>query len=225
MRQTDKPIANYHSFDDFLMPRSEAELQSPAAEEDLCMIRDILIAEYNRVPNEEIRRVDPNHMSLGMRYAGIQEKSDFSGAENGAVFSFNCYKKDPNERIRLVSEYLPDKPSMIGEWMFGASDESLFCSALITLPNQIERGEACRRYLERVFANPQMVGAHYFEFNDQPLLGRFDGEAMPHGLITVCNQPKETVVAILTETNERLYEIATGKVAETPAELHFLPSF
>ena len=216
---------SFHGFDDFLLPRTESELQSAAAEEDICAIRDLLIAEYNRVPNEEIRRVDPNHMSLGMRFAGIQEKSDFSGAENGEVFSFNCYKKDPNERVELVNRYLPGKPAMIGEWMFGASDESLFCSALITLPNQTERGEACRRYLERVFANPQMVGAHYFEWNDQPLLGRFDGEAMPHGLITVCNQPKETVVAILTEVNERLYDIAIGASPETPAELHFQPSF
>ena len=196
-------------FADLLEPIPEECLKKDCIQADLEEFKGILIREYNRVPQEAIQRICPHNMSLGMRYAGIAQKSDFAGNEYHDVFSFNCYKKDPTERIGLANA-CTDKPCIIGEWMVGASDESLFCSALITCPDQRQRGIAAARYLQKVYSNPQMVGAHYFEYNDQPLLGRFDGEAMPHGLIDVCNRPKQEFIDILSDVNSRIYEIAAG---------------
>ena len=78
-------------------------------------------------------------------------------------------------------------------------------------PNQEERGKALEYYLQRAVSHPNCVGAHYFEMNDQPLLGRFDGECMEHGLIDVCNQEFTPVVEHIRNTNCHLYDYAEGK--------------
>ncbi len=211
-------------FEELLKPQNEKSLGSEACRRDLNEFKKLLIEEYNRAAQNAVREICPHNMSLGMRYAGIQEKSDFAGSEYHDVFSFNCYKKDPTERIGLANENT-EKPCLIGEWMFGASDESLLCSALITCPDQKMRGMAAARYLQRVYSNPQMVGAHYFEYNDQPLLGRFDGEAMPHGLIDVCNQPKREFLEVLVPANNSIYEIALGEKKPDDIQPVFLQSF
>jgi hypothetical protein len=56
-----------------------------------------------------------------------------------------------------------------------------------------------------------VVGLHYFQWNDQPVLGRFDGENYNIGLVDVCNQPYPELTEAVRQTNERLYEVATGK--------------
>jgi hypothetical protein len=57
------------------------------------------------------------------------------------------------------------------------------------------------------------VGLHYFEFNDQPLLGRFDGENMQHGMIDVCNRSYEDFALYMRTSAEKLYDIAAGIAA------------
>lgn len=83
----------------------------------------------------------------------------------------------------------------------------------------------CFNYIKKSFANPQLIGAHYFEYNDQPLLGRFDGEAMAHGLITVTNRPYEVCLSYFTKANAQIYEIAQGTDDLELYEVEFLPSF
>jgi len=54
------------------------------------------------------------------------------------------------------------------------------------------------------------VGIHYFELNDQPLTGRFDGENMNVGLVNVCNVPYTDCVEELAAMNARMYPILNG---------------
>ena len=162
-------------------------------------------------------------MCLGMRYARVAE-GDFAGSDFYDTFSFNCYKKDPNEFLKIANEGTKT-PFMIGEWHYGASDTSLLCSALVTCPTQEDRGWACYNYIQTVYANPQLVGAHYFEYNDQPLLGRFDGEAMPHGLIDICNRPHKKCLDIFTKANNKIYGYALGTEKPIDINCKFTESF
>jgi hypothetical protein len=113
---------------------------------------------------------------------------------------------------------------MIGEWHIGGGDKGLFSWGLLGSPNQDERGKACAYYLENAAADPCCVGFHYFEYNDQPLLGRFDGECMQHGIIDVCNRAYEDFAACLRQSAERLYPLAAGLVrprADDSAEIRW----
>lgn len=209
-------------FNELLNPVAQSFEKNNAAECDLNEFRDILIAAYNKIPLDEVKKYSPDGLCLGMRYAYV-EKGDLAGGDYFDSFSFNCYRGDPTEQIQMVAEGT-NVPFMIGEWHIGASDTDLLCSALVTCADEEERGKACSEYILRAFSNPRVIGAHYFEYNDQPLLGRFDGEAMPHGLIDVCNRPHECVKYI-ARANQNVYSAALESVKPDGYNAEFLPSF
>ena len=53
-----------------------------------------------------------------------------------------------------------------------------------------------------------MVGIHYFQWNDQPLGGRFDGENYNIGLVNVGNLPYQEFVNYVRDANQRVYDVA-----------------
>ena len=125
------------------------------------------------------------------------------------VFSFNCYRPEPETMLEIVRR-TKDMPAVIGEYHIGGGDKGNLSHGLIASPNQEERGKALEYYMQRAMTHPCCVGAHYFEMNDQPLLGRFDGEGMEHGLIDICGQEFPPLVEHLIHTNHCLYDWVRG---------------
>jgi hypothetical protein len=78
--------------------------------------------------------------------------------------------------------------------------------------NQEERGVAYRYYVEQCAAHPDVVGAHWFEWVDEPASGRFDGENYNIGIIDVTDQPYRELVAAAKLTHSRILEIHEGKI-------------
>ena len=136
------------------------------------------------------------------------------------VFSFNCYSRVPEEKIEQARA--SGKPMLVGEWHFGAPDNGLLRTALLSAKTQEERGKAYKRYIETVASDPDMVGAHYFEYNNQTLMGRFDGEHMAHGLIDCTNLPYPHMVKAITESSERIYGLMTGELEPYTEPIEYL---
>jgi hypothetical protein len=44
-------------------------------------------------------------------------------------------------------------------------------------------------YLERAFRHPLLVGAHFFQYRDQAITGRSDGEAVLRGFVNTTDTP------------------------------------
>jgi hypothetical protein len=83
---------------------------------------------------------------------------------------------------------LSDRPILIGEFSYRAADAGLpntLPPFFPTLATQAERAQATGTYLRRVLARPYVVGAHWFQYMDQPATGRFDGENQNFGLVTI----------------------------------------
>jgi hypothetical protein len=110
---------------------------------------------------------------------------------------------------------LIDKPIVVGEWHIGGSDKGLYANGLVCSTTQEERGKCCAYYMQTAMSYINCIGIHYFEFNDQPLLGRFDGENMQHGLIDVCNKPHYACVEKIKESSMKMYEILNGDIKAT----------
>ena len=55
------------------------------------------------------------------------------------------------------------------------------------------------------------MGAHYFEYNNQTLMGRFDGEHMAHGVIDCCNLPYPAMAEAMKTCSERLLALMEGR--------------
>ena len=213
---------SFASFDTVIQPTETAFPKNSVAKQDFALFAEQMIREYTKVPLEAIRKHVPDALCLGMRYADVR-KDSFAGGECFDCFSFNCYQGDPSERIATAAAAL-DRPLMIGEWHIGAADSNFLTGALVNCPNEAIRAEACANYIEKAFSQPNLIGAHYFEYNDQPFLGRFDGEAHPIGLIDVCNRPYPCTEQI-ANTNQMLYEIALHTAKLPPRSPVFVPGF
>ncbi len=115
----------------------------------------------------------------------------------------------PAERVKQISE-LTGKPIVIGEFHFGAPGRGLAAS-LVLVRDQAERGRAYRYYVEQAFAQPELIGTHYFQWADQPVTGRFDGENYNIGLVDVTDRPYPHMVEALQETHGRLHGVHAGE--------------
>ncbi len=204
---------SFASFDDLCTPFEHADQFSPQACEDMNFLREKLLEKYAQVPQDALRRIDPDHMNLGLRYSKISER-EIAGSNFFEVLSFNCYFPSPLESLNIASNAI-DMPSMIGEWHIGGADKGLLSCGLLASATQEERGVACEYYMQAAMCHKNCVGIHYFEMNDQPLLGRFDGECMQHGVIDVCNRSYDELVAHFEATNHRLYDFVSGNLQPT----------
>ena len=162
-------------------------------------------------------------MNLGIRYAYISSPVLYSGCEYFDIFSINCYEKTCNASVKAVFEEI-HMPIMIGEFHFGAIDRGLPATGIRGVSSQAERGKSIRNYIEQVALVKSCMGIHYFQYNDQPFLGRFDGENYNIGLVDICNKEYEEVTRQLIIGDENLYEIFDGKKTPANIEVDYIPA-
>lgn len=204
------------SFDD-LVTRTFRRLDasSPAAAEDLWAFSAELVRRHAAIPAAACRRVDPNHLNLGLRWAWIASDLFYESAAVCDVFSINCYQLVPDATAFAEYAKRSGRPVMIGEWHMGALDRGLPATGLKAVASQAERATAYRAYLEAAAAHPDLIGAHYFTLNDQAVLGRFDGENYQIGFVDGCHRPYPEICAGATRSHERMYGIAAGTTPPT----------
>ena len=207
------------SFERLLEPMPRGLPLSETARQDLLEYEQVLILAFGQIPLEACRRVDPHHLCLGLRHGGFTEKV-VDGSAIFDVFSFNCYRHSPKEMLEMSRRV--NKPVLIGEWHFGGQEVGLLRTALQSCVTQEERGKAYRKFIEEAAACPWCVGAHYFEYNDQSLLGRFDGEHMAHGLIDCTNRPYPPMERAIATASDELYAVLTGEKAPYSAQIQYL---
>lgn len=158
-----------------------------------------------------LRLYDPNHLSLGIRFGHsnvphadiLKICKDFFD-----VFSFNTYRLSPNmDYVNEVSKKI-DLPMIMGEFHFGTVDRGM-APGLVQVANQQERAVAFRYFAENAFAHPALIGIAWFQYTDQGMLGRGDGERYNIGLIDVTDRPYPIVKGIM-EAATNAYEVHGG---------------
>jgi hypothetical protein len=187
---------------------------TPQALQDLQAFTVRMVEKYFTSLSAACRSVDPNHLNLGMRWAGVPPAWAVEGMKSFDVFSINCYQeKLPRKASERIHEMV-GRPVLVGEYHFGALDVGLPGPGVGPRPaNQAERAKAYRVYLEDAAANPHCVGAHWFTLYDQSCLGRFDGEAWNIGFLDICHRPYEELCRSAILTHERIYELAARRLA------------
>jgi hypothetical protein len=189
---------------------------TPAGEEDSNIFNRKLVSKYIEVPAKAFRAVAPNHLNLGLRWAFIVNDFFYGGSEFIDVFSLNSYSESLKpERIAEISQKAGGKPVIIGEFHTGALDAGLPTNGICSSASQNERGVHYSYYVENGATLPELIGAHYFQYNDQPLLGRGDGENCNVGFIDVCGKPHTEMMEHVVETNARVMDIRLGKIKPT----------
>ena len=158
-----------------------------------------------------IRRQDPNHMILGTRFGGDVPDAMFEAARIFDVCSINVYEYEPTRQLERAYR-ISGRPVLIGEFHFGVPANGLGAGLVQTM-NQVERAKGYRYYVEQAAALPVFLGAHWFAWGDEPVLGRMDGENYNIGFVDAANRPYPELVAGAKATHARLFDVHSGKVA------------
>lgn len=213
---------SYLHFEQLLDYRNVAITESSARKEDFAAFNRMMIRRYVEVPARYCKEADPHHLNLGMRYAWVANDDLLEGCEFFDVFSINCYQFQPDRQlIERISKRL-NIPVMIGEFHFGAADAGMLAYGIRAVATQEDRGLAYRFFVEQAASIPELIGVHYFQLNDQPVLGRFDGENYQIGAVDVCLQPYRPFTEAMRQAHNRMYGIRTGEIepiGECPKEI------
>ncbi|WP_019911757.1 beta-galactosidase [Paenibacillus sp. HW567] len=214
--------SSFDDFQDLLVSRIASAEGNEERRNDFTLFNRMMIRRYVEIPARACKAVDPRHLNLGMRYAWISSEDLLEGCEAFDVFSINCYQFQPDrELIERISSRL-NRPVMIGEYHFGAADSGLPAYGIRAVATQQDRGLAYRCYVEQAAAIPALIGVHYFQLNDQTVLGRFDGENYQIGAVDVCQQPYQALVKQMIVAHRNMYEVRSGRIepmAQAPEEI------
>jgi hypothetical protein len=180
-----------------------------------------MVKRYVDLPCDEVKKIDKHHLNLGMRYAWMSSDLLYKAGERFDVFSINGYGIDPPPTAEIAKR--SGKPVMIGEFHHGAVDRGLPATGIIGVLSQKDRADAYRNYIEQGFARPELIGMHYFQWIDQPFYGRFDGENYNIGIMDITNQPYPELTKAMTITNQRIYEVGSGKIMPYKKEVTRIP--
>ncbi len=157
-----------------------------------------------------IRRHDPNHLNLGLRFGGSAPPDIVKASKVFDVYSLNSYAYAVSQReIDKVKQSI-DRPIVIGEFHFGTPGRGM-TPGLRQTASQEERGVAYRYYVENAAADPSLVGTHWFQWIDEPSTGRNDGENYNIGMLDVTDRPYRELVDAAAATHRRLLAVHSGK--------------
>ena len=82
----------------------------------------------------------------------------------------------------------------------------MYDGGLVNTPNQLERARQFRIYAESALADPSVVGFHWFQYVDQPVIGRsYDGENSNVGLVDITDTPYKALCQACRDIGARLY--------------------
>ena len=182
-----------------------------------------MVERYFQTISKACKQADPNHLNLGMRWAGVPKDWAVPGMKAFDVFSLNCYQEKLPAATAEKIEGLLKMPAIVGEWHFGALDAGLPASGIGRLKNQADRAKAYRVYLEDAAADPYCVGVHWFTMYDESALGRSDGENYNIGFLDICNRPYDELARAAMTSHERMYAVAAGQTKPFDEAPQYLP--
>lgn len=183
--------------------RESRESPDPAkARADLTAFYTKTAETYFRTVRDTIKAVAPNQLYLGCRFAWANDRAARAAGVFCDVVSYNLYQ-------RSIADFAypgGDRPLIIGEFHFGALDRGMFHTGLVPVENQAERAAAYRGYVLGAVRHPQIVGTHWFQWQDQPTTGRFlDEENYQIGFLDIADTPYPEMIEASRAVAREMY--------------------
>ena len=176
-----------------------------ASGKDLCAFTDRMVDRYFSIVRAAVDELVPGALYMGCRFnRTAPDFVTYPAAQYCDVLSYNIYN------YNLTWFDLPqgvDKPVMIGEFHFGATDRGMFHTGLVHTDSQDSRAAAYGRYVRSALENVYVVGTNWHQFSDQATTGRFDGENFQVGLTDVCDRPYAETISQLRAIGKTMYEL------------------
>lgn len=197
----------YVSWDAFL--ESTAKPDIDRAGTDLRAFYTVIAEQYFKRTREAIKRVAPNQLYLGCRFAWVNQLAATAAAKYCDIVSYNLYLPNVDN---FVFNGKRDVPILIGEFHFGALDRGLFHTGLVPVANQDARAAAYKGYVCSALRHPQIVGTHWFQYQDEPTTGRvYDEENYQIGFVDIADTPYAETIKASRSVADEMYQLRLGR--------------
>lgn len=184
-----------------------------------------LATRYYSMVQRAVRKYDKRHLILGDRYAQYYDLPvaraarpyvDAISTNLGAEWTDGGLSRFFLDSLHKVT----GKPIVVTEFYMAAmenrSGNRNSSGGFPVVQTQQERAASFRRNVAEMAARPYVVGAHWFQFYDEPTLGRGDGENYNMGLVDIHGKPYE----LLTDVAAKLEPAARHAKAALPPILN-----
>ena len=166
----------------------------------------VLADRYYKLCRDAIRRYDKNHLYLGDRYIQWYPQEvaraagkyvDVVSTNYGADWTSGNLSRFYLENLHAITS----KPILITEFYFCAMDNRSGNKntkhIFPTVDTQGEREAGFQRNLSTLVQLPYVIGAHWFQYFDEPTHGREDGEDYNMGLVDIHNKPYDGMLGVV----------------------------
>lgn len=162
---------------------------------------------YYGMVRDAVRRNDRNHLILGDRYCQYYCPAVASASRrfiDVCSINFGATWRDGRFPAFFFDSLhtLTGKPILVSEWYMTAiqnrSGNKNSSGGFPVVISQEQRAIGVHNYLAGLRRRPYIVGAHWFQFYDEPSKGRGDGENYNMGLVDIDGRPYDEVVAQFT---------------------------
>lgn len=160
---------------------------------------------YYTLCRQIIKEEDPGALYLGDRYiSNFYPEVARAAAHHVDVVSTNL-NADWNDG-RFAPFYLDalrrltNKPVIITEYYVAAmenrSGNKNDSSGFPVVATQLDRAASFERQTRHLLGRPDVLGAHWFQYYDEPMHGRADGENYNMGLVDIYNVPYDELLDV-----------------------------
>jgi hypothetical protein len=166
---------------------------------------------YYELVQAALRKVQPGALVMGDRLPLYYNQDAVLAARGKVDVLSTNYNVD--EADGWVAPYyfeglakLIDAPVLITEFFFAADENrsgNVNNGHLMHVRTQEQRARGAAAAQANFAAFPNVAGAHWFQYYDEPTGGRGDGEDFNMGLADIDNRPYEGLVAAMTAVNAR----------------------
>jgi hypothetical protein len=214
---------SFKSFEELEDPPLPLIVKTRKQKNDANLWSGVVAERYFLVTSQAVRSVDPNHLILGVRFAGETPWAVVEACGKYCdVVSVNQYQKSGNIDKKLLDNFYfkSQKPILISEYSFSASENQSndpnTYGADVTVTTQKERSKYLDRFVRQLLSLSYVVGSHWFEWSDESPKGRFDGEDQNYGLVDLQDKPYTLITREQAKLNQLAPDLHENSIPSLP---------
>jgi hypothetical protein len=167
----------------------------------------MLAERYYSMVHDIVRKYDQRALILGDRFPSFYYPEVVRACApylDAVSSNLNASWNDGSfARFYLDTLYaLTGKPLLIGEFYMAArenrSGNKNSYGVYPVVDTQKQRANGFRNTLQSLLQNPNVIGADWFQYYDEPTHGRFDGENFDFGLVDIHDQPYQALTSVVS---------------------------
>jgi hypothetical protein len=171
---------------------------------DMEAIQTFFADTYFAFCREMMDKYFPNHLYLGGRFHNNHAYLTEAASRHVDVMSVNVYRYGVRN---FSTSQTVERPYLIGEFHFGVIDRGIWGAGLTMASDFSNQADATRAYLRDAINHPQIIGAHWFQWSDQPVTGRPDGENFGIGLVDIVDRVNESLTSTMRDISLKMYQV------------------